>query len=168
MEPLLGMIVLFGGNFAPKNWALCNGQLLSIAQNTALFSILGTTYGGDGITTFALPDLRGRVPMHAGNGPGLTPRELGESVGVEHVTLLVSNMPAHTHPLVVATEAPDEDIPAGLALAAGELYSSKAPTAALNPASIGVSGGQQPIDIVQPVQVLNYIIALQGIFPSRN
>lgn len=168
MEPLLGMIVMFAGNFAPRGWAFCDGQLLPIAQYTALFSILGTTYGGDGRTTFALPDLRGRVPMHAGNGPGLTPRVLGQRLGTEHVTLTAANVPPHTHPLNATGSAPNDDVPEGRTLAAAEIYTSSAPNAALNPLSVGPSsGGGQPVETVPPVQVVNHIIALEGIFPSR-
>ncbi|NOT56941.1 MAG: phage tail protein, partial [Deltaproteobacteria bacterium] len=113
-DPFIGEIIMFGGNFAPRGWAFCNGQLLSIAQNTALFSILGTTYGGDGRTTFALPDLRGRVPVHAGNsqGPGLPPVQLGEMAGSPSVTLTVSQMPMHNH-LVVASQTATTTDPNG-------------------------------------------------------
>src|SRR5512140_216933 len=111
--PFIGEIVMFAGNFAPRSWALCNGQLLPIAQNTALFSILGTTYGGDGRTTFALPDLRGRVPVHPGQGPGLSNYVLGEMAGTENTTLLINNMPAHNHTLNAVSDAGDTAAPAG-------------------------------------------------------
>lgn len=169
MDPIIATIMLFAGNFAPRGWAFCDGQLLPIAQYTALFSLLGTTFGGNGQTTFALPDLRGRVPMHAGNGPGLTPRVIGESTGTETVTLLTSNVPAHTHSFMASTSTADDDVPTGLALAAGQFFSSTNPTAALNAASITPSGGgSNPVSIIPPVLVINYIIALEGIFPSRN
>jgi microcystin-dependent protein len=169
MDPIIATIILFGGNFAPRGWAFCDGQLLSIAQYTALFSILGTTFGGNGQTTFGLPDLRGRVPMHPGNGPGLTPRTLGEQLGTETVTLLAGNVPSHTHAFLAASAPSDDDVPAGLALAGGEFYSSTAPTVPLNSATIAPnSGGSSPVQIMQPALAINYIIALEGIFPSRN
>lgn len=169
MDPIIATIILFGGNFAPRGWAFCDGQLLPIAQYTALFSILGTTFGGNGQTTFALPDLRGRVPMHAGQGPGLTQRVIGEVLGAESVTLLSSNVPAHTHAFMASTAPSDEDVPNGLALAGGQFYSSAAPTATLNPASIAPNGGGNlPVQTITPALVINYIIALEGIFPSRN
>lgn len=169
MDPILGTIILFAGNFAPRGWALCDGQLLSIAQYSALFSILGTTYGGNGIQTFGLPDLRGRVPMHAGQGPGLTPRVSGQAFGVESVTLTSNNVPSHTHQLLASTAAANDDVPEGLALAAGEFYTSSAPTAALNAASIAPNvGSQLPFTTITPALVINYIIALEGIYPSRD
>ena len=164
---------MFGGNFAPRGWAFCSGQLLSIAQNTALFSILGTTYGGNGQTTFALPDLRSRVPMHPGQGPGLTPRSLGEMGGTETVTLLNSQMPAHTHQATVAPKASTSEttdtLPTNQYPAAGGVYS---PTANAQMGSsdvtVGVSGGNQPHNNMSPFTCVNFIIALEGIFPSRN
>jgi microcystin-dependent protein len=159
-EPFIGQVTIFAGNFAPRGWAICDGRLLSIAQNSALFAILGTTYGGDGQVTFALPDLRGRAPIGTGNGPGLTSRALGEAAGTETVTLTVPEMPAHTHTLVVSTTAPG-----GAARALeGELTPNPITTAE----GMGVSGGSQPHENMQPYLALNYIIALQGIFPSRN
>jgi microcystin-dependent protein len=161
--------MMFGGDFAPQNWALCNGQLLSIAQNTALFSILGTTYGGDGKSTFALPDLRGRVPMHPGHGPGLSMRTLGESRGEEATTLGVNNLPPHNHSLqAVNNDAKSSTVDGNLlGNAQTQVYSSEAPSGSLGAAAIGNTGGGQPISVVQPFQCVNYIIALQGIFPSR-
>lgn len=173
MEPFIGQIILAGFNFAPRGYALCQGQLLSIAQNSALFSLLGTTYGGDGITTFALPDLRGRVPMGFGNGPGLTPRVLGEESGTETVTLLVSEIPAHNH-LLLANSAPgDTGAPAGAVLANSgatdrEYLSTGAPNEPMSVQAIGMTGGTLPHNNMQPYLVLNYSIALEGIFPSRN
>ncbi|MGZ4280852.1 MAG: phage tail protein [Gaiellaceae bacterium] len=165
-EPFLGMIIIFGGNFAPKGWAFCNGQLLPINQNTALFSLLGTTYGGNGTTTFALPDLRGRVPLHFGQGPGLSNYVEGQVGGVENVTLLTSQMPAHTHvqPATAGDETtnrPNEAIPAR-----GGVYASTPDGS--NLAATSSAGGGQPHVNLQPYLALNYIIALQGIFPSRN
>ncbi|MCW5958515.1 MAG: phage tail protein [Pyrinomonadaceae bacterium] len=173
--PFLGEIVMFGGNFAPRSWAFCSGQLLPIAQNTALFSILGTTYGGNGQTTFALPDLRGRVPMHPGSGPGLSPRSLGEQGGVENVTLITSQIPSHNHTATTTANAnsgPASDtVPTGNFLAEGNNYNSAFNTQMNNGAvqvTIGNSGGSQPHSNIQPFTCINFIIALQGIFPSRN
>jgi microcystin-dependent protein len=169
MDPILGTITLFAGNFEPKGWAFCNGQLLSIAQNSALFSILGTMYGGDGITTFALPDLRGRVAIHAGPGPGLTARAPGEAFGEERVTLSSTQVPPHSHDLSVANVPGDIDRPAGSMLARSPSYSATTTvTVPLNPLSISPAGGGQPHDNIQPSLCLNYIIALDGIYPSRN
>ncbi|WP_375551758.1 phage tail protein [Rhodophyticola porphyridii] len=169
MEPLIGQIMLFAGNFAPRNWAFCDGQLLAISSNSALFSILGTTYGGDGRTSFGLPDLRGRVPMHAGTGPGLSPRQIGQRVGVETVTLNTSEMPSHNHEMGVVNAPADNDRPSGDLLARASIYSAvTTPVVALNPASISNAGGSLPHENMQPTLCINYIIALQGIFPSRN
>lgn len=175
-EPFIGEIILFAGNFAPRGWALCQGQLMSIAQNTALFSILGTTYGGDGVTTFALPDLRGRVPLGQGQGPGLTPRVLGEESGSETVTLISTEIPAHNHQLLANTAAgslpePTNNVLAGVSDPnSGGLFNAFEATAntTLSPLAIGVTGGSQPHNNMQPYLCLNYIIALVGIFPSRN
>ncbi|HVE87103.1 MAG TPA: tail fiber protein [Myxococcales bacterium] len=176
-EPFIGQIQLFGGNFAPRGWALCNGQLLSIAQNTALFSILGTTYGGDGQTTFALPNLQGRFPMHWGNGPGLTPRTLGEVSGSESVTLLTSQMPSHNHVVNATGQDGNTDVPTSALWAkavdgssnAVSAYSSGVnPDTTMNPAAIGPSGGNQPTPVMNPFLCVTFIIALEGIFPSRS
>ena len=158
MDPFIGQIILFAGNFAPRGWALCDGQLLPIAQNQALFSILGTIYGGDGRTTFALPDLRGRAAVHAGNGPGLTPRPLGRKAGREAHT----EVPSHTHNIAVGGEA-DRTTPAGNHLAEAASYSAAAGAGSLG--GVG-STGQSSVDHMPPFQVVNYIIALQGVFPS--
>jgi microcystin-dependent protein len=175
-EPFLGQIMIFGGNFAPRGWAFCNGQLLSIAQNSALFSLLGTTYGGDGVTTFGLPDLRGRVPMHWGQGPGLTNRVLGESSGSETVTLLSTQIPAHNHLMQASTTDANQASPANNICApvldsqgaAGFEFSNAAPNATMNPAAIAASGGSQPHENLQPYLCLSFVIALEGLFPSRN
>ena len=171
-EPFIGQIIMFGGNFAPRNWALCDGQLLSIEQNTALFSILGTIYGGDGRTTFALPDLRGRVAMHAGNGPGLTPWSLGQKGGGESNTLTTVQMPSHNHTVMADANAvntlykdPDN---ATWARASADTYSGDAPNIAMNSANLTHTGGGQAVNNMQPFQCVNYIIALMGIYPSRN
>lgn len=171
-EPYLGEIRMFAGNFAPRGWALCNGQLMSISQNTALFSILGTTYGGDGRVTFGLPNLQGRYPMHWGNGAGLTPRSIGETAGSESITLLVQQIPAHNHTLNAATEANGDTGRAGgasLATTNTPIYSSQnAPDAAMKAASIGMTGGSQPHDNMPPYQCVTFIIALEGIYPPRS
>jgi microcystin-dependent protein len=169
MEPLLGSITLFGGNFEPRGWAFCNGQSLEIARFSALYSLLGTAYGGDGVVHFQLPDLRGRVPVHAGAGTGLTPRVLGETLGHEAVTLSPTQVPPHTHDLVVANVPSASDRAQGDMLARSQIYSDKTSTTlVLNPLSISLSGGGQPHDNMQPSLCLNYIIALEGIYPSRN
>ena len=172
-EPFLGQIIMFGGNFAPRGWALCDGQLLPISQNTALFSLLGTTYGGNGQTTFALPDLRGRVPLHMGQGPGLSPYTLGQVGGTEAVTLLVNNLPQHTHSLNGNSTGGNQPGPSGNVLAVESTgtssnYSSNAPNATLSPQAVGSTGGSQPVSIQQPYLCMNFVIALQGIYPSRN
>jgi microcystin-dependent protein len=167
-SPFLGEIRPVSFNFAPRGWAFCNGQILSIQQNTALFSLLGTTYGGDGVTTFALPDLRGRVPISAGQGPGLSPYTEGETAGVETVTLQVNQLPAHTHAIKIANPSTSTS-PAGLypAVTSRLIYNST-PDVFLNPASVGFTGGSQPHNNRQPYLAISFIIALQGIFPSRN
>jgi microcystin-dependent protein len=169
MDPILGTIILFGGTFEPKGWAFCNGQLLSIAENSALYSLLGTTYGGDGITSFALPDLRGRVPVHAGKAAGLTPRSPGQSFGDERVTLGPTQVPSHSHDLIAANVPGDTNLPAGALLARSEIYADAASvTVPLNALSISPSGGGQPHDNMQPSLCINYIIAVDGVYPSRN
>lgn len=167
-SPYLGMIIMFGGNFAIRSWAFCNGQLLSIAQNTALFSLLGTTYGGNGQTTFGLPNLQGRVPMHWGSGAGLTPRVLGESAGVENVTLITNQIPAHNHTLNAKDTAAGDTLPNNNVFSEGATYVAGPPNAVMNPAAIGLTGGNQPHTNVQPFQCVTFLIALQGIFPSRS
>jgi microcystin-dependent protein len=171
-EPFLGEIRMFGGTFAPRGWALCDGQLLSISSNSALFSLLGTTYGGDGLTTFALPDLRGRVPIHMGSGPGLTNRRIGEKAGVENVTISAAQLPTHTHTMGASSQAGDSASPTGAVPAAVPLTArySASPAAAgneMNGAAVGSAGGNQPHANLQPFQCVNFIIALLGIYPSR-
>jgi len=180
MDPFLGEIKLFAGNFAPRAWAYCDGQLLPISQYSALFSILGTTYGGDGRTTFALPDLRGRAAIHPGTGPGLSTYTLGQRGGVEQIRLSTANLPSHTHTATSTTtmnvsEDSGEDEPGDNFLGAGSVYSSTATAGAtLNggavttATTIGMQGGQQPYSNLQPFLGVHYIIALQGVFPSRN
>lgn len=170
MEPLIGMIVQFAGNFAPKGWQFCQGQLLPISQNQALFSILGTTYGGNGTTTFALPDLRGRVCIQPGQGPGLSNYGLGESSGAESVTLLVNNMPAHNHSYNAASTGEGERAATGGALGApaANIFTTKNPIdTAMNAQVIGMTGGSQPVSIMQPFLAINWLIATEGIYPSR-
>jgi microcystin-dependent protein len=165
-EPFLAEIKIMSFNFAPKGWAMCNGQLLPINQNQALFSLLGTTYGGNGQTTFALPDLRSRVPVYVGNG-----LILGERAGEEAHTLIVSEMAAHNH--FVNAVSPTANAPAipndVLATADGAVYApATSGLVAMDPSTIGATGGSQPHTNIQPYLTLNFCIALQGIFPSRN
>ena len=174
-EPFLGEIKLVGWNFAARGYALCDGQLLPISQNTALFSLLGTIYGGDGRTSFGLPDLRGRVPMHFGNGPGLSSRQIGQRSGQERVTLTLSEMPNHNHNARLQAENRNgnSDDPTNnmLAKSTGTFRSQvAADDVPMNPASVVSDnvGGSQSHDNMQPYLVLNYQIALIGIFPSRN
>ncbi len=170
-DPFIGEIKIVPYNFAPRGWAFCDGQLLAIGQNQALFSLLGTTYGGDGRTTFALPDLRGRFPLGAGNGPGLTPVNLGEKSGRESYTLTVANLPAHTHPLLGNQTEASAISPSGNTLAAKArvpLYTSEAPNVPMNAQSVGATGGNAPYEVTPPYTSVNYIIALVGIYPSRS
>jgi microcystin-dependent protein len=177
-DPFIGEIRIFGGNFPPMGWALCQGQLLSIAQNTALFAILGTQYGGDGKTTFALPDLRGRVPISQGAGTGLTPRSMGEEGGSAYVTLLTSEMPAHNHTASAVPATGSSTNPEGTVWAqttgggrgqpaAAPLYTANSPNTTMSPMALAPAGGSQPHNNMQPYVGMNYIIALQGIFPPR-
>jgi len=168
MEPFIGSILIFGGNFAPRGWALCDGQLLSIPQNTALFSIIGTTYGGDGVSTFGLPDLRGRAPIHMGTGPGLTHRSLGSRGGEQSVTLTTAQMPAHNHPVNAADTPADFRQPTNALLTQDGNYTQGAADVVMNPAMIANTGGGQPHDNMQPFVTVNFIIALTGLFPSRS
>lgn len=173
-QPYIGAIMLFAGNFAPRGWAFCDGQLLSITQYTALFSILGTYFGGNGVSNFALPDLRGRVPVHQGQGNGLSPYVIGQSSGVENVTLLTGNLPVHTHSVNASSGAASRGgtSPAGgvLAVPSGsvEIYSTSPPNATMNPLMIGVAGSNVPVSIIQPYLCVSFIIAMDGLFPSRN
>lgn len=174
LDPFLGEIALVPYNFAPQGWAFCDGQLLAISQNTALFSLLGTQFGGDGRTTFALPDLRGRVPMHVGGGPGpgLSPYAIGEMGGVEGVTLLATQMPSHNHGLNANSANGTSDSPVngimGRNASGVPQYSGGAPNATMAAAAIAATGGNQPHENRPPFLGLNYIIAMQGIFPSRS
>jgi microcystin-dependent protein len=172
MEPYLAEIKMFGGNFRPRSYELCHGQLLSIAYNTALFALIGTTYGGDGQVTFALPDFRGRRPIGTGQGPGLSNYDLGQIGGSESVTLLTSNMPAHIHTISLncSNNGATSNSPAGNFHAVSEenpAYNSSA-SSAMPPSTTGVSGSSQPISLISPYLGINFIIAVEGIFPSRN
>ena len=177
-EPFIGQIIMFAGNFQIRGYAFCNGQLLSIAQNTALFSILGTTYGGNGQTTFGLPDLRGRVPIHFGQGPGLSPYSLGQQAGTENVTLTSNQMPQHNHLINASEGSGSAQAPAAGFLAGGIVpsqgnaavsnYRNSSDGTTLNAQSISIAGGSQPHPNIQPYLCINFLIALEGIFPSRN
>jgi len=168
MEPFIGTVMLFGGNFAPRGWALCEGQLLAISSHSALFSILGTTYGGDGRSTFALPDLRGRVAVQEGEGPGLSNYRLGQHGGTTRNTHLVSNMPSHNHTVAVPVNTAETGEPTGF-LGNGPIYAEEGTTGAKYPNVVaGLTGGQQPVNNMQPYLAVYYIIALEGIYPSRN
>lgn len=165
-EPFLAQIQIFGFGFAPRGWATCSGQILPIAQNQALFSILGTTYGGNGVTTFGLPDLRSRTPMHWGQGPGLSNRVLGQVGGVESVTLNTNQIPNHTHSVTANTAAPTVGTPAGNLWAQGKYSTTGGSLMAAG--AIGNSGSSQPHPNLSPYLTLNICIALVGVFPSRN
>ena len=173
-EPFLGEIKMFAGNYAPQGFALANGQLLAISQNTALFSLFGTTYGGDGRTTFALPDLRGRAPMNWGQGPGLSDRVIGESAGAPGVTLLSTQIPSHAHPFIGEDEEANQTVPNGNALGVNPSVSWYTTAAApglelrpMSPAAVGPGGLGQPHNNLQPYLAITFIVALRGIFPSR-
>ncbi len=186
MEGYIGEIRMFAGNFAPRNWAFCQGQLLAISQNTALFSILGTTYGGDGRTTFGLPDLRGRIPYESGNGPGLPDVRMGAKAGTETNTMTTLTMPSHNHMVAVTKDkikipvgegtreeaAPDD---AYLTTQAANFYASAAtagqhyaPLIAQLSATLGQTGSQQPYNNLQPFLAMNYVVCLTGVYPSRS
>ncbi|MCZ6640293.1 MAG: tail fiber protein [Gammaproteobacteria bacterium] len=174
-EPFIGEIKMFAGNFAPRSFALCDGQLLAISQNNALFSLLGTIYGGDGRTTFGLPELRGRVPIHTGTGPGLSPRNLGSKAGSERATVAVAQLPAHTHTMQGSTDLGGDTSPAGNVPATGSganLYKQSPPTGEIvtmdADAVVPQSSGNQAHNNIMPFLCINFIIALSGIFPSRN
>lgn len=166
--PYIGEIRVFGGNFAPVGWAFCDGRLLAIAENDVLFNLIGTTYGGDGASTFALPDLRGRVPLHVGQGNGLSLRVLGQQGGVEAVALQPSQLPQHSHLAQADGASGVQATPQNAIWAASTLnqFSSNPPNTQMNPAAIGNSGGNVPHENMLPFLTLNFIIALEGIFPT--
>lgn len=181
MTPDLAMIYLFAGNFAPSGYQMCNGQILAISTNTALFSLVGTTYGGNGQNTFALPDLRGRVPIHEGQGPGLSLYNLGQAGGTESVTLTTAQIPSHSHAFNVnagigTTASPGSTtyLSAGPVTGSGpnasllKTYTTSASNISLGPNTIGATGGTQPHSIIQPYLAVTYVIAMQGVYPSRN
>jgi len=181
MDPYLAVILLFGGNFPPKGFATCDGQLMAISQNTALFSLLGTNFGGNGTSTFGLPDLRGRLAIQQGQGPGLSNYILGETTGNATNTLLSNQIPLHTHLINASSAVGTTSSPAGAILAEGpkqgvgpgaiteKFYNGSAPNVTMNANAIAVnSGGNNPYSITQPYLVVTHIIALQGIFPARN
>jgi microcystin-dependent protein len=170
-EPFVGEIRMFAGNFAPQGWAYCDGQLLAVSQNDALFSLFGTIYGGDGRTTFGLPDLRGRIPIHAGSGPGLTPRTLGSKSGAENVTVTVNQLPSHTHPMQATEELADSPNPGGQIAARSttvDLYINENPSSNLAATSITSTGGSQSHPNIMPFLCVHFIVALFGVYPSRN
>jgi microcystin-dependent protein len=182
IEPYLGNVTVFAGNFAPRGWMFCQGQLLAIAAYDALFALIGTTYGGDGQSTFGLPDLRSRTSIHAGQGAGLNMYTLGEMAGTENVTLLSINMPAHSHSLISFTavqpastattsgvSSPQNAYPASGAT----VFNTQSPDGGQmatwsSISSTPIAGGSQPLSVIQPYLAMNYIIAVEGIFPSRN
>lgn len=168
-EPFVGEIRMFAGNFAPRGWAFCDGQLLAVSQNDALFSLFGTIYGGDGRTTFGLPDLRGRIPIHAGTGPGLSPRRLGAKAGAENVTLTTNQLPSHSHPQAHSSENADDTSPASKAPArtVHDLYIEDDPNFALNSAAVANVGGSRSHTNEMPFLCIHFITALVGIYPSR-
>jgi microcystin-dependent protein len=177
MEGMIGEIRLFAGNFAPRSWAFCQGQVLSIASNSALFSILGTTYGGNGQTTFALPNFQGRDVIGTGTGPGLNTFSLGQQGGTETNTLSVSNLPAHTHEMMASADSPIGNSASGAVLASNSrsttppmpnIYDAGSSNPVTMASTTGNSGGNIPMTNMQPYLVLNYIICLQGLFPVRN
>jgi microcystin-dependent protein len=174
-NPFVAEIRIFAGNFAPKGWALCDGQLMPISQNTALFSLLGTTYGGDGKSNFALPNLQGCAPMQAGQGPGLSLRDLGETAGEQTVTLLQTEMPAHSHS-AQGSSGSNQTSPAnnawasGQKLGGGNLYTPSSPqtNVQMNPFALSIAGGNLPHNNMPPYLGLTFILALQGVFPARS
>jgi microcystin-dependent protein len=173
--PFIAEIRMYGFNFPPRGGAFCSGQIFAIAQNTALFSLLGTTYGGNGTTNFGLPNLQGRTPIGQGNGPGLTPRVLGEVGGSQTVTLLSTEMPVHTHtPQAVSTAGTSNSPTNALWAASGvgrtppPYYVAGAVATTMNAAAVSAAGNNQPHENMQPYQTLNFVIALQGVFPARN
>lgn len=165
-QPYVGEIRMFAGNFAPAGWMFCEGQLLPISENETLFQLIGTTYGGDGQSTFALPDLRGRIPIHQGNG-----FILAETGGAEEITLTVSQIPAHSHPMLASTGPGNLNTPGGNVTAesaAVKIYFSDVPTVNMSPSAVGSVGGSQPHTNFQPYLCVDFIISLFGIFPSPN
>lgn len=176
MEPYLGTVIIYGFNFPPRGWVLCQGQLISISQNTALFSLLGTMYGGNGQTTFGLPDFRSRVPIGMGQGPGLSSYVQGEMSGSENVTLLSTQMPSHSHFMMASGDGATQATAQGASLGSQSRSGGSMPTIYANGATTpvqmasgtSIAGGNQPHPNIQPYLAINFSIAIQGIFPSRN
>ena len=169
-DPFVGEIRMFAGNFAPRGWAYCDGQLLAVSQNDALFSLFGTIYGGDGRTTFGLPDLRGRIPIHNGTGPGLSPRNIGSKGGQEDVTLSANEIGAHNHTFSASANPAGDNSPANnsVAVASGaNIYGAGAPNA-MNAAAVVPTGQSRPHTNLMPTLCVNFIVALFGIYPSRH
>ena len=173
-DPFVAEIRIFPFNFAPKGWAWCDGQLLPLSQNTALFSLLGTTYGGDGKSNFALPDMQGNAPMHPGQGPGLSLHDLGETGGSETVSLLESEIPSHNHNVIAQVPPADTNLPAGNVLARASVGGvnpyqppAGAPLVSMSPSALTPAGGDQPHNNMMPYLTLYFNIALQGVFPPR-
>ncbi|MDQ3914908.1 MAG: tail fiber protein [Actinomycetota bacterium] len=168
-QPYVGEIRMFGGNFAPAGWAFCDGQLLPISENETLFQLIGTTYGGDGQSTFALPDLQGRIPIHQGQGSGLSNHTIGEKAGVDSVTLTIQQMPVHNHALLASLNVGGASNPGNQMLAAGtnvQFFRAIAPNANMAANIVGPAGGSQPHENVMPYLCVNFILSLFGIFPS--
>jgi microcystin-dependent protein len=178
MDQYIGQILMVAFNFAPVGWALCNGQLLPITQNTALFSLLGTTYGGDGVRTFGLPNLQSRVPVHQGQGTGLSPYVMGQIGGAESALLAIGNLPAHNHTANCSSTPGPNTSPTGNYWSEVNNGDGRNPvltaayatgvTGQMGAQAIGLTGGNQPVAVLPPYQVVNFIIALQGVFPSRS
>jgi microcystin-dependent protein len=170
MDPFIAEVRIFPFDFAPKGWAFCNGQILPLSQNTALFSLLGTTYGGNGQTNFALPNLQGSVPIHPGQGPGLSSYALGDTGGSDSVTLLLSEIPAHDHLVQVSEVDGNSPDPANHMLADADVYvpSTASPMTQLSPQALAPSGGDQPHNNLMPYLTMNFCIALQGVFPPHS
>lgn len=171
-EPFVGEIKMFAGNFAPRGWALCDGQILAVSQNDALFSLFGTIYGGDGRSTFGLPDMRGRFPIHAGSGPGLSTRKLGAKGGAEQVAVSANQIPAHSHRMRCTTEAgnqrsPEGAIPATEAAGVTNVYSDAEPDATMGLSEPTATGGGQAHANLMPFLCVHFIVALFGVYPSR-
>ena len=170
MDPFIGEIRMFGASFAPQGWALCDGQTLAVSQYGALFRLIGTTYGGDGVTTFNLPDLRSRLPLHQGQGPGLSPRALGENGGAETVTLTSQQLAGHTHALSARSILGTAANPEGQVLAQTrnvDLYMDDVPVVPMATSAVSVQGNSQPHDNLMPFLCVNFIIALDGIYPTQ-
>jgi microcystin-dependent protein len=168
-QPFIGEIRMFGGNFAPVDWAFCNGQTMQISGNEALFTLIGTTYGGDGVSTFLLPNLQSRVPVGMGTGAGLPPIQIGQVAGNENITVSIVQIPNHNHLFTVNTAAGGSASPNGALLCGGtKMFKAAATNGNLAPTAVQSSGGSVPHNNIQPYQVVNYIIALYGVFPTRN